>query len=582
MQTPKNPPAIAASVTQVHHLTQTPADPLKDDFRLFLTMIWRFLGLPDPTTVQLDIARLLQHGPRRRIVMAFRGVGKSWITAAYVLWRLYCDPQSKIMVVSATKTRADDFAIFVKRLIEEVPFLKHLRPGEDQRWSNISFDVGPAKPAQSPSVKSVGVFGQLTGSRANEIVADDVEIPSNTLTQGMRNKLWEAVKEFDAVLSPGGYVTYLGTPQAAQSLYGELQNRGYTARIWPAEVPTVEQQAVYGTQLAPAILKLGQEAYRFGKSTEPARFSDFDLAERRTSYGRAGYALQFMLDTSYSDANKYPLKLSDLIVTPIAGDRAPMQFTWACTPELACNDLPCVGMNGDGLFRPMPWAQHQQPPVADYQGSMMYIDPSGRGKDETGYAVVKMLHGYLFVTACGGYAGGYEKDTLKKLALVAKKHDVNFIRIEDNFGDGMWTELFKPILFKHHRTTVEAEKVHGQKELRIIDTLEPVMSSHRLVIDPKLVTEDYEDQNLAGGTEYAQNYMLFYQMTHITAERGALPHDDRLEALAGAVRYWTEQMAADDELKRDEYRDTMMTQELERYLDHVIGGRPKRDNWISL
>jgi hypothetical protein len=51
------------------------------DFRVFLTMVWRHLNLPDPTPVQLDIAHWLQHGPRRKIIEAFRGVGKSWITS---------------------------------------------------------------------------------------------------------------------------------------------------------------------------------------------------------------------------------------------------------------------------------------------------------------------------------------------------------------------------------------------------------------------------------------------------------------------------------------------------------------------
>jgi hypothetical protein len=77
----------------------TPADPLKADFRNFLWAVWRHLGLPEPTPVQYDIAHFLQHGPRRLVIEAFRGVGKSWITVAFVCWLLYCDPQLKIVVV---------------------------------------------------------------------------------------------------------------------------------------------------------------------------------------------------------------------------------------------------------------------------------------------------------------------------------------------------------------------------------------------------------------------------------------------------------------------------------------------------
>ena len=94
---------------------------LKGDFRVFLGVIWDHLNLPEPTPVQYDIAQFLQHGPKRQIIQAFRGVGKSWVTSAFVLWQLYKDPQMKIMVVSASETRANDFSIFCKRLITQVP-----------------------------------------------------------------------------------------------------------------------------------------------------------------------------------------------------------------------------------------------------------------------------------------------------------------------------------------------------------------------------------------------------------------------------------------------------------------------------
>ena len=177
-----------------------------EDFRYFLVLVWKHLMLPTPTWVQLDIAAFLQFGPERKVIEAFRGVGKSWVTSAYVCWRLLRNPQVKIMVVSASKERADQFSTFTLRLIAEMPILQHLYPRPDQRQSKIAFDVAPARADHSPSVKSVGIFGQLTGGRADEIVADDVEVPNNSETQGMRDKLAERVKEFDAVLKPSGRI----------------------------------------------------------------------------------------------------------------------------------------------------------------------------------------------------------------------------------------------------------------------------------------------------------------------------------------------------------------------------------------
>ena len=85
------------------------------DFRNYLFLCWKHLNLPDPTPVQYDIADYLQNCPKRAVIEAFRGVGKSYITSAYVTWRLLKDPETKVLVVSASKIRADDFSTFTQR-----------------------------------------------------------------------------------------------------------------------------------------------------------------------------------------------------------------------------------------------------------------------------------------------------------------------------------------------------------------------------------------------------------------------------------------------------------------------------------
>ena len=195
--------------------TQTPAiDERLHDFRNFLFLCWKHLNLPEPTPVQYEISDFLQSGPKRLLVQAFRGVGKSWITSAYVCHLLLLDPTKNVLVVSASAQRATDFTTFTQRLIREMPLLQHLQPKEGQRDSKVSFDVGPSPPAHAPSVKSVGLLGQMTGSRADVIVCDDGESLNNSQTQQMRDKLSEVIKEFEAIIKPGGRVLYLGTPQS--------------------------------------------------------------------------------------------------------------------------------------------------------------------------------------------------------------------------------------------------------------------------------------------------------------------------------------------------------------------------------
>lgn len=551
----------------------TDADPLKADFRNFLWMVWRHLNLPEPTPVQYDIALFLHHGPRRLVIEAFRGVGKSWVTSAFVLWRLYVDPQTKIMVVSASKQRADDFSTFTLRLINDIELLHHLRPRDEQRNSKIAFDVGPAKPDHSPSVKSVGITGQLAGSRADLIVADDIEIPNNSDTQTKRDKLSEAIKEFDAVLKPNGRVVYLGTPQTEHSLYNSLPERGYVVRIWPARYPTADKVDKYGAKLAPIILNaLDKDPSLAGTPTDIKRFDDKDLTEREMSYGRSGFALQFQLDTSLSDADRYPLRLSDLVVLPLDPFRGPSDLAWAKSPDLVVTDVQAVGLNGDHYYRPMFCSKDYLP----YEGSVMFVDPSGKGKDETAYATVKMLHGRLFLTDIGAFTGeGYSDEVLTALCMAAKKQNVNLIIVEPNFGGGMFTNLLKSKSQQLYPVQIEdSEWSKTQKEQRIIDTLEPVMNQHRLVVCPSVIEKDFKSTE-GRSPEDVQRYRLFYQLTRITKDKGSLVQDDRVDALAGAVQHWTEFLNRDTMQAHIAAKDAVIDGELERFMNHVVGGRAK-------
>lgn len=547
--------------------------PYYNSFPLFVTIVWKSIGLPMPTKIQVHIAQTLQNPPNNRyIIEGFRGVAKSFLACAYVVWRLWRDEQLKIMIVSASKERADANAVFIKNIINALPFLEHLKARAGQRDTQCLFDVGGARPDASPSVKAVGITGQITGSRADVILADDVEITNNSITQTMRDKLFEAVKEFDAILKPGEdkQIIYLGTPQNEMSLYNELLNRGYSCIIYPVMYPeSPAQRRAYGDRLASCIAeKYDSDPEKWsGKPTDPMRFDENEIYKRRLSYGKAGFALQFMLDTSLSDADKYPLKLSDFVVGMFSLVDAPMSLTWLPDPSRKVSEGVTMGLKGDAFYHYFKSSEEIQP----YTYRMMVIDPSGRGKDETGYAVLYYLNGFIYIMEVGGLIGGYSDSTLQELAKIARKYSVSECVIEGNFGDGMYTNLFTPVLKNIYKDCGVVEvSSKGAKEVRIIDTLEPLLGSHRLCVTPDAIKHDYET-----ATDGDYKYCFFYQLPRITKDKGSLIHDDRLDAVAIGCKYMVDYVGVDPEEGINTITEDWLEESMESLFNSVtetIGG----------
>ena len=512
---------------------------LKEDFKLFLQALWEELDLPSPTRAQYSIADYLQHGPKRLQIQAFRGVGKSWITGAFVLWTLFKDPEKKIMIISASKERADNMSIFLQKLIIETPWLKHLRPkSDDSRWSRISFDVN-CSPHQAPSVKSVGITGQLTGSRADLMILDDIEVPGNSMTELMREKLLQLCTEAESILTPkdDSRIMYLGTPQTTFTVYRKLAERSYRPFVWPARYPKNLSQ--YEGLIAPALQEDIDTGAEVGACTDPDRFNDDDLIEREASMGRSNFMLQFMLDTSLSDAEKFPLKMADLVVTSVNPYEAPDSVVWCSDPRNVIKELPTVGLPGDYFYSPMQLQGEWSP----YTETICSVDPSGRGSDETAACYLSQKNGFLYLHEVRAYRDGYTDTTLLNILRGCQKYGVTKLVIETNFGDGIVGELFKKHL-QNTKQAIDIEEVRAnvRKEDRIIDALEPVLNQHRLICNRSVIDWDY-NSNADAAPEERLLYMLFYQMSRMCREKGAVKHDDRLDCLAQGVKYYTDALS---------------------------------------
>lgn len=491
----------------------------------------------------------MQFGPKRSQTWGFRGVAKSYITSAYCLFLLYWNNEEMILVISASKERADAFVQFTKRLIYDIPWLSHLKPDRSKgcRDSAHQFDVGTGTIKHSCSVRAVGITGSITGSRASAIVLDDVEVPSNSDTPMKREKLRVQVAEIDAIILPESKelnvdprIRILGTPQSMDTVYLRLAEVGYRPRIWPVEVPTPEIHLGYKGNLAPSIQKMIDDGEPAGTPTEPTRFHREDIEQRRLSYGSLGFALQFMLSTALSDAEKYPLKIRDIIFAPFQVDKAREVYIHSNHLEFKLKEHENVGMQGDGFYR----AADSIGDWVKFDSTVVFVDPSGRGKDETAIVSASCRDGYIFVHRVFGTLDGYSQNTLELIARECKRVKANKIVVESNYGDGMFSSLLAPVLRKVYPCSIEEIKHSATKEGRMINSLAPVLESHRMIMHESIPGSDRVPHD-ADGELRQRNRQLFYQLTHLTDERGCLANDDRLDCLAICAAHFIPNLSLD-------------------------------------
>lgn len=491
-----------------------------DDFRNHLYFCFKHLGLGEPTRIQYELARQIQEGPEDQIIAAGRGTGKSTITACMASWEWLRNPNCTFLVLSNTQGKAIDFVSQARKILSVVPYCQHLIPGEADKDNALGFNISVrTKFTQDLSCAARGITGQITGLHADRIILDDIEIAGKNETPIGKENLLKKLNELESIRNKPSRVIFLGTPHYQDSIYNVLKV-SYPMIKYPAEMPNV--LTPHETEdVAPWVLELDIEP---GDATQPERFDRVELAARQAKMGPSAYALQYRLITSLADADRYPLKLRDLIVMDINPTVAPDLIVWQ--GQNALSGMPMFGITGDIIPEPMHMSDNFMP----YQHTHLCIDPSGRGTDQTGVAVVSVLNGMIFVHELMGIDGGYDDITLGKIAKLVNEYEIKLVRTESNFGDGLFTKVLVPFLMNEcGRVGVEEYKVKGQKEIRIIETLEPVMAMHRLVIDRKVI-KDQENQ---------------VQLTRIHRGRGALKHDDRIDVLASAVEYYKEHMKLD-------------------------------------
>lgn len=527
-------------------------------FLPFLEDVMHELGF-STSDIQADIAGWLQYGPQYLMVMAQRGQAKSTITAAFCVWSLIHAPHYRILIVTAESKLAKEISNLVIRLILNMAVLECLRP--DRSAGDLAgveaFDVHHTLKGinKSPSVKCAGVTGGITGSRADILIADDVESPKNSATAEQREKLLEITKEFSAVCA-NGRIIWLGTPQSRDSIYTTLKSRGVAIRIWTGRYPAVpaegEEKDEYDGNLAPLIQRRmdadpslrtgGGIEGNLGRPVDPVIMDEAALQKKENGQ-LAYFMLQYMLSTKMSDALRYPLHTNKITVLPDS-PVYPVAIVRGLTNQTILERS--VGATKFRLRLPHAISDETVAPTL----RITYIDPAGGGAnaDETAVVTVSAVSNYIVCSSVHGIQGGYDVARLTALAEHIVKQNPDIVVIEQNFGYGAFRAVFEPILSKVWKgnqqglqrrfgalvSPIMDDMVTGSKERRIIATLEPVIGNGQLVFTEEAVEED-KATAMAHATPAV--FSVFHQLSYMQDAKGALSHDDRVDALEGACRF---------------------------------------------
>jgi hypothetical protein len=573
---------------------QQAIDRLREDPVFFVRTLFEDRNLLRYGSIEELEEEMIEHffrGPQKRGVLALRGFGKTYLlVATYIAWRLFRDPDCKILLVSKTGNEAKKTLYMVRQWLDSVWFLQHLSPSlaPSNRDQTVCFDVAGSAESRTPSLTCVGIENQLPGLRAHVVIADDVETQGNTTTIEARTALDELVKEFAAISDYGQReIAYVGTYHHQESLYVKLSQRGYVFRSYPMVLPAPDEPTMGLSPILQARIDRGDQP---GSICFPNRHDAGRVLEKQ-SEGRTFWLMQFVLCCTLGDSNLYPLRLSDLIVPDFEIDprSAPARIRWGSTTGNGSSTkwqqgLPCLGFAGDAIHRPIMYSSDDFRP---FQGTLMFVDPSGRGTDETAAAVVALLNGMLWLLALEAWTDGYSPATLSAIAHLARRTRCQRILTEPNFGGGMFSQLLRPAVQRLHVrpntpaapdfpdgwacAVEDADWSGGQKEARILGVLEPVMAQHRLVVNP--ATLQFDPARIG--------YSLQHQLVNLTRQKGALQHDDRIEALAGAVAAWADQLDIDparahaDQLAQD--RQAAIEEYLRKY-----GVDPAGNQWFTI
>ncbi|MCK5777824.1 MAG: phage terminase large subunit [Rhodospirillales bacterium] len=448
----------------------------KPSFLVFLAAWNDVQGLGTPG-LHFEIASWLETRWRSRdrelLLMAFRNSGKSTLVGLFSAWILVCNPELRIMVLAADHQLAQKMVRNVRRILERHPLAMGLRPARTEEWASDRFTVTRGREHRDPSMLAKGIGANITGSRADIVICDDVEVPNTCDTALKRDELRDRLDEIDFILVPGGLRLFVGTPHTYYSVYAD------TARA------EVGEERPYLAGFRRLVLPVTDET---GASRWPERFPPERVEALRRRAGPAKYASQMMLQpTNVLDSRLDPDRIrsySDELDYREANGEPLLHLGGRRLVSASCFWDPSFGRPGRGDASVI---------------AAVYTDQDG------GY----WLHGIEYMTHVPEIADRIDEATqlCRQAVSFARRHFVPAVTIETNGVGRFLPGLFRRELGRAGLAAAVIEHASSRNKTdRILEAFDAVLAAgqlgaHRRVWDSPFIREMREWQPGGNGPD---------------------------------------------------------------------------------
>jgi hypothetical protein len=462
-------------------------------FLAFYLMWAKLMGWTVPL-LHVRICQWLEHCKDPvRVLLVFRGASKSTTYAVYKAWKLYRDNNDRSLIWAADDKLATKLTRDTLNVLRRHPLTRGMlppKPGAQSFWVLGSMD------ARNPSMEAVGVNGNATGSRADAVDFDDVEVPKNIKTPEARQNLRLKIEESTHIAVPGAQKSYIGTPHTHDSIYTE-QVQGGAAVL---KIPLFEHHRRFTDTAS------GQQ-YHFGFDAGPDGLYVFA--------GIGKFAKLLVEDIDYTQQGRCIIlaKPINAVLDIYAGNAWPERFTRAEVTQRRTDTRTLNGWDSQYQLEAKPVNETRLDPsrmlayadkpvvrVANRETLMMLgkvriVGARARwdvalGKiksDASAFSLVLTdAKGNLYWQVAEGLMGDLDDQCKRVLALVLE-YQIPRVVVETNGAGGFVPPRLRKFLFGTGCAVVD-DHATVNKQKRILDAFEPPLSmqvlwAHTSVLD---------------------------------------------------------------------------------------------------